>query len=96
VAGDKVQDRATQAAVAELTLKNRVGAYRAVFDINGPRTREVLVDLARFCRANESTFHPDARVSAQLDGRREVWLRIQQHLKLTDDQLWALFVGPRS
>ena len=50
----------------------------------------VLRDLARFCRANASTFHTDARAHAVAEGRREVWLRIQQHLRLTDDELWAL------
>ena len=52
---------------------------------------EVLSDLARFCRANQSTFHPDARAHAVAEGRREVWLRIQSHLQLTDDELWALY-----
>jgi len=26
-----------------------------------------------------------------LDGRREVWLRIQQHLQLSEDALWKLY-----
>lgn len=51
---------------------------------------EVLFDLAKFCRAHESTFHPDARAHAVAEGRREVWLRIQRHLKLSDEQLWAI------
>ena len=49
----------------------------------GPVPDRVLADLARFCRANESTFHPDPRVHAVLEGRREVWLRIQKYLRLT-------------
>lgn len=52
---------------------------------------EVLADLAKFCRANQSTFHPDPRAHAVAEGRREVWLRIQQHLRLTDDELWVLY-----
>lgn len=55
-----------------------------------PYGDEVLQDLARFCRANESTFHRDPRVEGRLDGRREVWLRIQRNLNLTDEQLWTL------
>ena len=27
------------------------------------------------------------------EGRREVWLRIQQHLQLSDEQLWTLFAA---
>ena len=28
-----------------------------------------------------------------LEGRREVWLRIQNHLNLTQSELWALHSG---
>jgi hypothetical protein len=51
----------------------------------------VLEDLAKFCRAHESTFHAEERVAGRLDGRREVWLRIQQHLQLSEDALWKLY-----
>jgi hypothetical protein len=53
----------------------------------------VLKDLARFCRAHESTFDADPRVQANLDGRREVWLRLAHHLQLTPEQLWELYSG---
>ncbi len=53
----------------------------------------VLSDLARFCRANESCFHADARLHAVAEGRREVWLRIQKVLNLTADQLYAIQQG---
>jgi hypothetical protein len=53
----------------------------------------VLRDLAQFGMAGESTFHDNERVQSKLDGRREMWLRIAHHLKLTDDQLWALYDG---
>jgi hypothetical protein len=49
--------------------------------------KPVLDDLARFCRAKESTFKPDAREHAVLEGRREVWLRIQRHLEMTPIEL---------
>jgi len=52
---------------------------------------EVLADLASFCRANKSTYHDDPRAHAVLEGRREVWLRIQQHLQLSDDDLWKIY-----
>lgn len=69
-------------------LQRRQRAYQTTFA--GPVGEVVLADLAKFCRAYASTFHPDPRVAATLDGRREVFLRIQKYLKLTDDQLWAL------
>ncbi len=66
----------------------RQTAYLNIFDSKNQFGQHVLKDLAQFCRANESTFHPDPRVHAVLEGRREVWLRIQHHLKLDADQLW--------
>jgi hypothetical protein len=74
---------------AKQFLFGRQTAYRAVF--TGPMSDVVLADLAKFCRDKDSTFHPDPRVAAQLDGRREVFLRISQHLKLSSDDLWKLY-----
>lgn len=70
-------------------LAQRRTAYVKTF-LN-PYGDEVLRDLARFCRAHQSTFHTDARAHAVAEGRREVWLRIQQHLQLSDDELWGIF-----
>ena len=70
----------------------RQTAYLVTFD--GPRADMVLRDLAKFCRAHTSTFHPDPYMAARLDGRREVWNRIQQHLKLDDEALWKLYGNP--
>lgn len=70
-------------------LQYRRWCYVQVF--KGEYSTHVLADLARFCRANESTFHTDPRAHAVLEGRREVWLRIQQHLKLAPDQLWEIY-----
>jgi hypothetical protein len=74
---------------AKAFLSGRRHAYQVTFD--GPEGRKVLLDLARFCRAHESTFHENERLSNQLDGRREVWLRIQQHMNMTDEDLWELY-----
>lgn len=71
-------------------LRSRALAYKRAFPTDNADTVAVLKDLAKFCRAVESTFHPDPRIAAQLDGRREVFLRIQQHLQLNTEQLWAL------
>lgn len=70
-------------------LRARAHAYRVTFV--GPKADEVLADLAKFCRATESTFHVDSRAHAVAEGRREVWLRIQHHLKLSDDDLWKRY-----
>lgn len=76
---------------AKLFLSGRRRAYRVIFD--GPTGKEVLADLAKFCRANASTYHTDDKRSNMLEGRREVFLRIQQHLNLTDQELWDLLDG---
>jgi hypothetical protein len=69
-------------------------AYQATF--RGGYAHIVLEDLAKFCRANEPTYQQDARAHALAEGRREVWLRIQRHLRLSDDELWALSTGQPS
>ena len=76
---------------AHRLLMRRRGRYRDIF--RGPNGEAVLRDLAGFCRAADSTFDPDPRIAAALDGRREVWLRIQHHLRLTPDELWRIYDG---
>lgn len=54
-----------------------------------------LSDLAKFCRANETCVVPDDPTrTAVLEGRREVWLRIQNHLGLSPEDLLVLYAGP--
>lgn len=72
-------------------LKGRKRNYQLTFET--PAGQAVLIDLARFCRATETCFHPDARLHAVAEGRREVWLRIQQHLNLNSQQLFTLYQG---
>ena len=74
---------------AKTFLRSRRWAYINTF--NNPVGEKVLKDLSQFCRAHEITFHENERVDALLQGRREVWLRIQQHLKLSDEELWRLY-----
>lgn len=74
-------------------LMYRRTAYIRVFDFDNANSQAVLADLFKFCRAEESTFNVDPRLEARLDGRREVWLRIQHHLRLTPEQLWVLYSG---
>ncbi len=70
-------------------IKDRKTAYQLAF--TSPAGNEVLMDLVRFCRANKSCFDEDPRIHAVLEGRREVFLRIQEHLNLTPEQLQALY-----
>ena len=79
------------------TAKEFVSRRRTVYvqTFNTQSGDEVLQDLARFCRADETTFHLDPRVHAALEGRREVYLRIKKHLMLSDEQLYEIFAVPQ-
>lgn len=74
---------------AKRELDSRTKAYRKVFDTD--EGKHLLRDLSRFCRANTTTFHENARLSDVMEGRREVWLRVQHHLKLTEEEIWELY-----
>lgn len=73
-------------------LRLRKRAYQLAFP--DPVNSEVLKDLAKFCRANASCFDDNDRRHAVAEGRREVWLRIQQHLNLQPDQLYEIYNKP--
>jgi hypothetical protein len=70
-------------------------AYRAVFQTKPQRVHidTLLADLAEFCRANTSCVvvgkdgHIDTHATALVEGRREVYLRIQATLNISDEQL---------
>lgn len=73
-------------------LSERKRAYHLVFRMDQPADVEVLRDLAFFCRANETAAVPgDHDRTWALIGRREVFLHITQHLKLTPEQLYELY-----
>lgn len=71
-------------------FRRRRLAYNFVFNKDNRYTKEVLADLAKFCRAHTSTFNEDPRVQSNLDGRREVWLRIQENLELSLEEIYAI------
>lgn len=55
----------------------------------------VLADLAIFCRADETCVVPGDRDRTYvLEGRREVYLRIQDHLRLTTEALVQKYTRP--
>lgn len=72
-------------------LTSRKAAYQFTFNPENVYSKAVLKDLSRFCRADKSTFDPNERFHCVVEGRREVWLRIQNHLNLTPDQLSELY-----
>lgn len=74
--------------LARRYLSTRRTAYVRTF--RNPVAEPVLADLARFCRAAASTGHIDPYMAARLDGRREVFLRVSQHINLSDEELWQL------
>lgn len=76
----------------DLLLSRKIAYTRAFDSVEG---KQVLSDLAKFCRANKTTFHDDERRSLILQGRHEVWLRIQDHLQLTQEELYQLYNGGR-
>jgi len=68
-------------------------AYQILF--NSEAGKAVLADLNPFCRANETCVVPGDRDRTYvLEGRREVWLRIQDYLTLTPEQLVERFTRP--
>ena len=70
-------------------LKRKSASYQGAFE--GRAGAVVLADLARFCHANQ-TVHVsgDTHGTAQLEGRRQVWLRIKGLLRLTEEEIDAI------
>jgi len=58
-----------------------------------PAGTQVLKDLARFCRATETCVVPgDRDRTLVLEGRREVWLKIEQYICMDAQTLYRLLV----
>lgn len=69
-------------------LRGRRRNYQLVF--GSPAGLEVLKDLARFCRVYDTTIS-SAGHTEMLEGRRQVFLRITQHLNLSSEELAVLY-----
>ncbi len=72
-------------------LRARKFAFSRVFrDGNASKDDiKIVMDVLRkFCRADASTFHPDARMHAVAEGRREVWLHVQDYCERSMDELF--------
>lgn len=76
-----------------LRFFNLRAAFRALVVGDTKAGRLALEDLSEFCRADRSCVVVgkdgcvDTHATAVAEGRREVFLRIQQMLNLTDSQL---------
>ncbi len=74
-------------------LTERKTAYQRAF--GEAAGQAVLADLMPFCRARETCVVPGDRDRTYvLEGRREVYLRIRDHLDLTPEQLLELYSRP--
>jgi hypothetical protein len=76
---------------AYLHLVSMKQFYQRAF--GNPWGQEVLADLLKFCRANETTMHAEPLVQAAQEGRRQVWLRIQEYLNLSPEDLFTIKAG---
>lgn len=72
-------------------LSRRKQSYQSLFGSAGIVSSEGMKDLARFCHAFKTTAVPNRDLSLVLQGRREVWLRISEHLQLQPEELAALY-----
>jgi hypothetical protein len=78
-------------------LLDRVRAARRLFLADdGTRTSDgaaILDDLEMFCHAHATTHvfdeqgRSDPLAAAQLEGRRQVWLRLSSYVEIGDDEL---------
>lgn len=67
-------------------LRLRKAGYQRTFN------EEAIADIMRFCRMYETCFVPgDRDKTMMLEGRREVALRIFQHMKLSPEQLASIY-----
>jgi hypothetical protein len=83
--------------MTKASLEERRRAYRLCF--GSVAGQAVLRDLAEFCRVKSSSLSPgpsgsvDPYLTVALEGRREVWLRIEQHSGLALDDLITVLGG---
>lgn len=76
-------------------IDRRKAAYVRVFSGKGDAAdvNAVMRDLAWFGRLHTSTYRPDARDHALLEGRREVVQRIMNFTRLDRDALFKIYTG---
>lgn len=86
---------AAEATMAQ-RLERRQQAYRRMFAALNPEDREIIEeDLSWFCMGNRAVFHENERVHVLLTGRQEVWMRIQDHIRLNLEDLVSKYIRPQ-
>jgi hypothetical protein len=69
-------------------LLRRRGQYQATFgDDTG---KFVLGDLFHICHAGSTTYRGDPNDALVAEGKRQVWIHIQNMLHATDDEMYKL------
>ena len=82
----------TPAELLAVLTERKTAYQRAFAEAAG---QAVLNDLMPFCRSRETCVVPGDRDRTYvLEGRREVYLRIRDHLDLTPEQLLELYSRP--
>lgn len=72
-------------------LGMRKKSYQSIFGPAGAAGSAAMKDLAKFCYAAKSCAVPNRDLAQVLSGRREVWLRICEHLNLQPEELAVLY-----
>jgi hypothetical protein len=73
-------------------LPDRVKAYNLTF--RHPSGQIVLADLMTFCGTADEAPQTDSQfMQGRAAGRRDVALRVQEHLNLTHEELYAVLQG---
>lgn len=77
-------------------LKQRQLSYRRLLagSASPDDVKIVLEDLERFCRGNSTTYDENARTHALLTGRQEVWMRMQDCVRLDPDEYVRRYTQP--
>lgn len=73
-------------------IRRRKQGYVHTFKIEDRFASAVLADLTSFCRGGQTTFHIDQRMNDVLQGRREVLLRICDHIGMSERELYDKLV----
>mgnify|MGYP001189947047 CR=1 FL=1 len=88
-----------QSHLAERLLERVRAARRLFLAQDGTRTSDgaaILDDLEMFCHANATTHvfdeqgRSDPLAAAQLEGRRQVWMRLISYVEIGDDELASI------
>lgn len=90
--GDPIPlQRPPSAEALRAVIRERQGAYHRLFTSGQPLPGDVQVvmdDLAHFCRAYETPYSADQRLTDVAIGRGEVYRRILEYSRLSNDELF--------